>query len=361
MSDEAKRRVAHWVRTPVRELKAYAVPSAANLIKLDAMENPYPWSPELRAAWVEVLRDVSLNRYPDPRAQTLSAGLRDALAVPAGAELMLGNGSDELIQIILLALAQPGRAVLAPVPTFVMYELLATVAGMRFVGVPLRADFTLDRDAMLLAIAREQPAVVFIAYPNNPTGDVFPVADIEAIINASPGLVVIDEAYFAFAEHTFMARLAQYPQLVVMRTLSKQGLAGLRLGILAGHSAWLHEFDKIRLPYNINSLTQASAEFALRHRDVMDAQAAQIRRDRGELALALQALPGVQVYPSAANFILFRVPGSASAVHARLIGAGVLIKNLDHAHPLLAGCLRVTVGTPAENTAFLQALRTALA
>ncbi len=354
-------RVERWVRPEIRALSAYHVPEAAGLIKLDAMENPFPWPEELRAAWLDRLRDVPLNRYPDPAGRALVARLREAMAIPADQAVLLGNGSDELIQIIALAVAGEGRSVLAPAPSFVMYEMIARFAGLDFVGVPLRADFSLDLPAMRAAIARHRPAVIFLAYPNNPTGNHWARADVEAVLDAAPGLVVVDEAYEPFADDSFMADLGRWPHLLVMRTLSKFGLAGLRLGYLCGPADWLAEFDKLRLPYNINVLTQVTAAFALEHKAVFDAQAEAIRAERARLAAALAALPGLMVHPSAANFLLLRVPaGRADALHAGLRAAGVLVKNLSGAGGLLADCLRVTVGTPAENDALLAAFEALL-
>lgn len=360
MSD-IKRKVDAWVRPEIRALSAYHVPDATGLIKLDAMENPYPWPEALKPAWLEALARVAVNRYPDPGAQALRERLRHALGVPEHMALLLGNGSDELIQTILLALARPGACALAPEPTFVMYRMIATLVGMPFVGVPLREDFALDRDAMLQAIAAHRPAAVFLAYPNNPTGNLFERADIEAVVAGSPGLVIVDEAYHAFAGDSFMPDLGKADNLLVMRTLSKQGLAGLRLGVLAGPRAWLDEFDKVRLPYNIGSLTQASAELALAHADAFAAQCERIRADRERLYTELAGLRGIRAWPSRANFILFRVESRrGDEVHARLRAKGVLIKNLSAAGGPLADCLRVTVGTPEENAAFLAALRDAL-
>jgi len=352
--------VNRLVRPEIRALKAYHVPAADGFIKLDAMENPYVLPESLKDAWLKVLREVPINRYPDPSAAALRARLKNALTVPAGMEVLLGNGSDELIQIVLMGVARPGACVLAPTPTFVMYEMIATFVGMKFVGVPLGPEFALDPDATRAAIQAHKPAVVFLAYPNNPTGNLFDAAAVEALLQEAPGLVVVDEAYHAFAGQSFMDRLGRYANLLVMRTLSKQGLAGLRLGVLAGDPAWLAEFDKLRLPYNINSLTQASAGFALEHKAVLDAQAARLRADREELHRALLGMPGVQVWPSAANFLLFRTETPADRVFAALRAQRVLIKNLAGAGGALAGCLRVTVGTPAENAAFLAALRNAL-
>lgn len=363
-----QQRITRWIRPGIQALRAYAVPDPGERIKLDAMENPYTWPEPLVEAWLGKLRQLSLNRYPDPAARQLKTQLRQAMGIPAGAELVLGNGSDELIQMIALAVAEPGRVVLAPEPTFVMYRVVARVLGLEYVGVPLAPDYALDRAAMEAAIERHQPALVFLSYPNNPTGNLFDPAVMEAVIRCAPGLVVVDEAYAAFtaageegAEASCLNWLDRFDNLLVLRTVSKMGLAGLRLGILAGPAPWLHEIDKTRLPYNISVLTQASAAFALDHWAVLQSQTAQVRRDREALCRELAAVAGVTVYPSRANFLLFRVPaGRADAVHGALDRAGVLIKNLHGAGGVLTDCLRVTVGTPEENRAFLRALPEAL-
>ena len=362
MDDVVKNsRVKHWVRPEVQALKAYHVPDAAGYVKLDAMENPYGWPAPVVDAWLEALRAVSLNRYPDSGAAELKAQLRATFAIPGGSEVLLGNGSDELIQMILMAVAGPGRVVLAPEPTFSMYKIISNSVGLLYHGVPLKADFSLDLPATLAAIAELQPAVVFIAYPSNPTGNLFAREDIRAIIEAAPGIVVVDEAYSAFCDGSFFADLARYPQLLILRTVSKLGLAGLRLGFLVGGDDWLHELDKIRLPYNINVLTQASAQFALSHYPVLLDQTRRIRAEREKLAADLTALAGVTPFPSQANFILFRVAaGRAPELFQRLKDQRVLIKSLHGVHPALHDCLRVTVGTPEENQAFITALRAAL-
>jgi histidinol-phosphate aminotransferase len=356
--------VTRWIRPEIQALSAYHVPPAKGFIKLDAMENPYHWPEEMVEQWLAQLREVELNRYPDPSPAGLKQGLAEVMGVPVGQEVILGNGSDELIQMIAMALAQPGRKVLAPEPSFVMYQMIATFTGMDYVGVPLVSkggaeDFSLDREAMLAAIDQHRPAVIFLAYPNNPTGNLFDRDTVTAIIEASPGLVVVDEAYHAFAGDSFMGELGRYENLLVMRTVSKMGLAGLRLGLLAGPAAWLTEFDKVRLPYNINVLTQKSAEFVLAHREVLDQQTRQICADRRVMMQALLDMEGVTPFTSRANFILFRVAG-ASEVFASLKEQGVLIKNLSPAGGLLQDCLRVTVGSPEENGQFLAALDLAL-
>ncbi len=354
--------IERLVRPEILALTAYHVPDAAGLIKLDAMENPYGLPEGLRREWLEQLAGVDVNRYPDPQGTRLREALRTALKIPADMAILLGNGSDEIIQMLCLTLAQPGRKVLSVDPGFVMFRLIARFAGMDYVGVPLRAgDFALDKEAVLAALARERPVLTFLAYPNNPTGNLFDAEALAEIIAAAPGLVVVDEAYAPFTDASFMARLGDWPNLLVMRTVSKMGLAGLRLGLLAGPSAWLEQIDKTRLPYNINVLTQVGAAFLLGHKARFDEQTQLIRQERQRLFAALVALPGVQPYPSQANFILARVtPGRADDLFQALKARGILIKNLNGAHPLLADCLRVTVGTPEENAAFLAALRAAL-
>ncbi|XSG85638.1 MAG: histidinol-phosphate transaminase [Methylohalobius sp. ZOD2] len=340
---------------------AYPVPSAAGMIKLDAMENPYDWPETMIQAWLDHLRQARPNRYPDPKAPTLKAALRDYADVPEEADILLGNGSDEIIQILLMALVgQPQATVMAPEPTFVMYRQIARWLNLDFIGVPLKADFHLDRDAMLAAVNRYQPKVVFLAYPNNPTGNLFDEDTISEIIRRTPGLVILDEAYAPFARSTWMDRIGEFSNLLVMRTLSKLGLAGLRLGFLAGNPEWLEQFEKLRLPYNINVLTQLTAEFALSQGELFEQQTSRIRTDRETLLTELGKLPCVEPFPSAANFILFQA-AEADRVFTALRQKGILIKNLNPAGGLLRDCLRVTVGTPEENRAFLAALRAAVA
>ncbi len=347
------------IREEVRALKAYHVPNSAGMVKLDAMENPYRLPPELRGRLARLVEDASLNRYPDPGARELKEQLRQSLGVPEGMELLLGNGSDELIQLVVMATARPGAVVLGVEPSFVMFRMIAAFAGARYAGIDLREDFSLDIERVLAAIERERPAVVFLAYPNNPTGNLFDAGLVERIVSAAPGLVVVDEAYHAFAERSFLPRLGRYPNLLVMRTLSKLGLAGIRLGALAGAGRWLAQLDKLRLPYNVGTLTQIVATEVMRHGDVLTEQAGAIKLERNRLLQGLSDLPGVTAYPSDANFILFRI-NQAERVFDGLKRRGVLIKSLHGSHPLLADCLRVTVGTPDENAAFLSALTQAL-
>lgn len=350
--------VTALVREEVRSLGAYHVPDASGMIKLDAMENPFEWPESMRQEWLEQMHAVAPNRYPDPNASTLVQQIRQSFSVPASCGVLLGNGSDELIQMILMATAAPGRVILSPEPGFVMYRQISRCLGLDYVGVPLHADFTLDLSAMLQAIEQCQPSVIFLAYPNNPTGNLFGQEAVDQIIRAAPGLVVIDEAYEPFARKSYMDQAGDPAHLLVMRTVSKLGLAGLRLGFLVGARELIEQLNKIRLPYNINVLTQLSVEFALKHYEVLQCQADEICEQRKSLAAQLQALPGVEVFPSDANFILFRVTaGSAQDVFDGLKFQGVLIKNLSAAAGPLGNCLRVTVGSATENAQFMHALK----
>lgn len=354
--------VEKLVRPEIRGLQSYHVADATGLIKLDAMENPYVWDDAMRRAWLEKLASVDVNRYPDPHASGVRNALRRVMNVPGSLDILLGNGSDELIQLIIFALAKPGAVVMAPEPTFVMYRMISKFAGVRFEGVPLLAHFGLDLPAMVAAIHEQQPAVLFLAQPNNPTGIKYGVDEVELLARAMNGLLVIDEAYLPFTEGDALAFAERFDNVVIMRTLSKVGLAGLRLGLLIGRPEWLVEFDKLRLPYNINVLTQASAEFALEHYEVFAAQASDICAERSRVHATLSAMPEVEVWASEANFLLLRVLSKPAAeVFSSIKAQGVLIKKLDGAHPLLSECLRVTVGSREENQAFLQALTKALA
>ena len=345
------------VRPEILALSAYHVPEAEGMVKLDAMENPYPLPGEMRRELAKALAAVDLNRYPEPSGRRLRELLARKMGVPEGAALLLGNGSDDLIQMVTFALARPGAVMMYPAPTFVMYGMDAVLAGMKAVAVPLREDYTLDRAAFLAQIEKHDPALVFIAYPNNPTGVLYEEEDVLAVLRAARGLVVIDEAYHVFAQKSFMPRLAEFPNLVVMRTVSKLGLAGIRLGYLAASPRWVEQFNKVRQAYNVNVLTQAAALYVLERIEVLEAQAARIRADRSDLGRALAALEGVKVYPSEANFFMIRVPDAGRTWEA-LRRQGVLVKNLDG--PALPNCLRVTVGTPDENRILLTALREAL-
>jgi histidinol-phosphate aminotransferase len=352
-------RLKHTLRQDVQSMHAYAVQPSAGLVKLDAMENPFALPEALQHELGERLGRVALNRYPGSRVTELADALAGFARLPSGCRLMLGNGSDELIDLLSVACNVPGATILAPVPGFVMYEMSARLRGLRFVGVPLTPAFELDEAAMLQAIAEHRPALTYLAYPNNPTANLFDDRIIDRLVEAiglQHGLVVLDEAYQPFASRTWMDRMAGHPHVLVLRTLSKFGLAGVRLGYLCGHAALIAEIDKVRPPYNVGTLNAEAALFALEHADEYARQAAVLRQEREGLLTALAAMPGVQPFPSEANMILVRVPDSAR-VFATMKTHGVLVKHIAPLHPLLLNCLRLTVGAPDENRQMLEALR----
>lgn len=338
-------------------MNPYHVADATNMIKLDAMENPFPLPDSLREPYLTALQSAAINRYPDPGLSDIKPLLKQVLNIPEQHGVLFGNGSDEIIQIIITALAEPGRVIMAPEPSFVMYKMIAQTLGLQFVGVPLNKDYSLDEAAMLQAIDQHQPAAIFLAYPNNPTGNLFDTMVLDKIIRACPGLVVIDEAYQIFSRESYVERIKDYNNLVVMRTVSKAGLAGLRFGFLVGSASWLLELDKVRLPYNINCLTQASILFLLQHYAVLEQQADRIRNSREDVLTRMRLLSGIDVFDSVANFLLFRCNTiSADEVFNALFDRRILIKKLHGAHPLLNQCLRVTVGTEVENRTYMSSL-----
>ena len=355
-------------------MHAYAIQHSVGMVKLDAMENPFGLPPDLQAELGRRLGAVAINRYPGARIDTLRDALKAYVDLPPGYDLMLGNGSDELISLLAMACDVPGAKILAPEPGFVMYAMSARLQGLGYVGVPLTEDFELDEAAMVSAIAEHTPALVYLAYPNNPTANLWNPAVIRRLIaqvTAYGGLVVMDEAYQPFSSHSWLDEIRRDPaanaQVLLMRTLSKFGLAGIRLGYMLAPQALLAEFDKVRPPYNVSVLNAECALFALAHAEVFAAQAQTISRERERLTQALRALPGVTPYPSDANMLLARFAARADGgdvaqqVFEGLKAHKVLVKNVSKMHPLLARCLRLTVGSPDENTQLLAALKELIA
>ena len=350
------------IRQDVQSMHAYAIQDSVGMVKLDAMENPHRLSVDLQKALGERLGALALNRYPDGRVNVLREALAQYAGMPEGFDIMLGNGSDELISLLAMACDVPGASILSPLPGFVMYAMSAQLQGLAFHGVPLTADFELDEAAMLAAIAEHKPAIVYLAYPNNPTGNLWNDATIEKIVvaqGAQGGLVVMDEAYQPFASRTYMDRITRHSHVLLMRTLSKFGLAGVRLGYMVGPKALVAEIDKVRPPYNISVLNTECALFALEHAEVFAVQAKDLREQRARLLRELALLPGVRPFPSEANMILARVPDAGKTFEG-LKARQVLVKNVSKMHPLLANCLRLTVGTAAENDQLLVALKASL-
>jgi len=354
------------IRQDVQSMHAYAVQDARGQLKLDAMENPFTLPAPLQAALGQRLGSLAINRYPGERVNDLKDALARHVGLPEGHALMLGNGSDELISLLALACDVPGATILAPLPGFVMYAMSAQLQGLRFVGVPLTADFELDEAALLAAIAEHRPAITYLAYPNNPTANLWSAETIRRLIAAvgeQGGLVVMDEAYQPFASHSWLSEITAHPEtnahVLLMRTLSKFGLAGIRLGYMLGRAELIAEIDKVRPPYNISVLNCECALFALEHAEVFAEQAATLRRERGLLLAALRGLPGVRAWDSDANMILVRVPDALKTFEG-MRSLGVLIKNVSKMHPLLANCLRLTVGSADDNARMLSAFQASL-
>jgi histidinol-phosphate aminotransferase len=363
------------IRLDVQSMHAYAIQDSAGMVKLDAMENPYALPAALQAQLGERLGKLAINRYPGARIDDLKTALRAYARVPEGYGLMLGNGSDELISLLAMACDTPapagsgklsGGKILAPLPGFVMYAMSAQLQGLQFIGVPLTADFELDEAAMLATINKEKPAITYIAYPNNPTANLWDEGVIKSIIAATAaygGMVVMDEAYQPFSSKSWITQIHAAPEananVLLMRTLSKFGLAGVRLGYMMGPAALINEVDKLRPPYNISVLNCECALFALEHHEVFAAQALEIRAQRAMLLKAIAKLPGAQPIQSDANMFLVRLPDAAKTFDG-LKQCGVLVKNVSKMHPLLANMLRISVGTPDENQKMLAALQASL-
>ncbi|MEI6802973.1 MAG: histidinol-phosphate transaminase [Burkholderiales bacterium] len=368
--------ISRRIRQDVQSMHAYAIQDSQGMVKLDAMENPHRLPAELQEALGKRLGALALNRYPDGRVNDLRQALAAHAGMPAGHDIMLGNGSDELIALLAMACDVPvppgGKrpVVLAPVPGFVMYAMSATLQGLDFCGVALTADFELDEAAMLQAIDVQQPALVYLAYPNNPSANLWDAAVMARIIAAAGevgSLVVIDEAYQPFSSRSYLDVIRAAPELhshvLLMRTMSKFGLAGVRIGYMLGAKALIDEVNKVRPPYNISVLNYECALFALEHQEVFAAQAVEIRAQRAMLLEALRALPGVRAWDSDANMVLVRILGEGDRAHIvfdALKARAVLVKNVSKMHPLLANCLRLTVGTAAENSRLLRALAESL-
>jgi len=354
-------RVNDWVRPEILAGKAYQVADARGLIKLDAMEAPEGPPAELESVWQAKLAQVDWHRYPDGQGSGVKRALRQHFGLSEDLGLLLGNGSDEIIQMLALALARPGACMMTPEPGFAIYQVAARVAGMAFQTLPLNPeDFSLDVEAAVAAIEKQQPALVFIANPNNPTGNLFPREALLRLAEATPGLFVVDEAYFPHSREGALDLAGQPDNLAVMRTLSKAGMAGIRLGWLTATPEWVDALERLRMPYNINAFTQAAAEFALAEPAWWQRLAETLKARREGLIDALSGMAGVTVWPSEANFVLIRV-AQARAVFEAMKARGVLVKCLDGQHPALADCLRLTVGAEGETQQMLDALAAAMA
>jgi histidinol-phosphate aminotransferase len=344
--------ITRLIRPEVRKLKAYSIDETPVRIKLDAMENPFPLPEDVRQEIAEAARSAAINRYPDPSATKLKESIAELWGIGTK-RMVLGNGSDELIQTIILAFGGP---VVIPSPTFAMYEITSRALSQEAAAVPLAKDFNLNADKMLKKAREIKAKVIFLACPNNPTGNRFSDEAVLKILNKADAAVVIDEAYFSFSGKSFLPVLREHPNMILLRTLSKIGFAGLRIGVLTASAKLIDQLGKIRLPYNINTLSQAAAVAALNHKNVLNQQISLLISARQRLYNTLSQMAGITAYPSETNFILFRTAIDATHIHEKLKEAGILIKNLNRPGAL-KNCLRVTIGTPEENDEFIAKLK----
>jgi len=344
--------IAKLIKPSVRQLAPYIVDETVVPVKLDAMENPFPIPQTVRREIAAVVQKTPINLYPDPSSKALKKTIASLWKINPE-RMLLGNGSDELIQEIILAFGGP---VLVPAPTFAMYEITARALAQKVVTVPLDNNFNLDSDTILNKAKSNKVKVIFLACPNNPTGNRFSDRAVRKILENADTAVVIDEAYYSFSGKTWLPMMNRYPNMIVLRTLSKIGFAGIRVGVLIAAQNIVNELNKIRLPYNINSLSQAVAVAALKHRNVFDRQISLLISERKKLYNQLSTLSGITAYPSETNFIMIRTSTDATRIHHILKQSGILVKNLNRPGPL-NNCIRVTVGTPSENRIFVKVLK----
>lgn len=342
------------VNDKIYEQKGYVAPEVSVAVKLDANESPFSLSNRLNKKLLEAFGKIKLNRYPEAGA----LALRERFARYFGISqdmIMLGNGSDELIQLLCLTLKGRIKGVMVPVPTFAMYKIISVNMGQEVVEVPLDKKYDLNLDVMISNMKPDFPALVYLSYPNSPTGNCFSKVKIETIIKKSPGIVVVDEAYAAFSGESLLPLIKKYDNLVILKTLSKVGLAAMRLGFLIGNRELLAQIDKVRLPYNINSLSQVAAGFFLDYQKEFSRHVSEIVARREELAQGIKDIDKIKSFPSKTNFIFFSCAFDSDRVYEQLVSKGIAVKNLNSA--LMTNCMRVTVGNRKENNAFLKALK----
>ncbi|HLA48597.1 MAG: histidinol-phosphate transaminase [Nitrospinae bacterium RIFCSPLOWO2_12_39_16] len=347
--------ISNLVKKSIQKLKPYHIENTPCRIKLDAMENPYPLSKALMKKVLEGIKGIKINRYPDPLASRLKDIIASDIKAPID-NIIIGNGSDELIQLILTAFGEHGDRVLLSIPTFSMYGIIARSLSLMPEGVPLDKNWELPLNKFLSDMERIKPKVIFISYPNNPTGNSFDRESILKVLEKATGIVVIDEAYYNFSRKTFLPYLKEYKNLIILRTLSKIGMAGLRVGYLMADKEICQELNKVRLPYNSNALSQEIASIILENRTEIQKQIGAIISERDRLMEGFKEIKGIEPYPSETNFILFKIDRDSKEVFDRLSDNGILVRNFGN-DDYLKNCLRVTIGTSEENDEFLDEIK----
>lgn len=342
------------VSREIREINPYSVPHIECRVKLDGNESPFSLPEDIQEKVDKALKEVEVNRYPDPEAERLVNIISRVSQFPK-AGILLGNGSDELIGMLVTTLSNGSGKVICPSPSFSMYKLTALAMGAEVIEIPLDENFDLDLEATIKAIEDEDPDLIFLASPNNPTGNMYSASKIAEILSVADGVVVVDEAYSDFSGYTFLPLVKECENLVILRTLSKVGFAGLRVGMLFARENLVSEINKVRYPYNINSLSQAVSEVILENNAFVSESIQLIVRERDRVYKALCAFDTITTYPSDANFIFFKAD-DADTLFSKLVEKDILIRNFNRPGRL-ENSMRVTIGTPEENDAFLNAMR----
>ena len=352
-------KINDFLRDDIDLLKEYKIVDSKNMIKLDAMENPFDLDLNFEINGLPS-GSSNLNRYPDADCINLRKKLRSKHKLENKFDIIIGNGSDELIQLICLTFLKKENVIMSPSPSFSMYQKISKVLGLKFKEVPLRKDFSLDVNLILEKMNEFNPAIIFLAYPNNPTGNLWSKKDIMEIIKQSNGIVVIDEAYGAFSGESFISEIGRFENLVIMKTLSKIGFAGIRLGYLLGENSLISNINKLRLPFNINSVSQKISEISIDNSEHLDSQINEIIEQKDILISKMQEIDKIETYSSKTNFVLFKIlDGSADDIFNSLVSSNILIKNMSDSAGL-ENCLRVTVGSRKENNLFIQSLKKSL-
>ncbi|MDB4597742.1 histidinol-phosphate transaminase [Candidatus Pseudothioglobus singularis] len=346
--------IEQWLRSDIKNIDAYHVPVSKDMIKLDAMESPFGVPEDLKVEFLKCIEQSEVNRYPEADPSPLKDTLRSLMDIPDEFGILLGNGSDELIQLLALACSKDDL-IMSFEPSFVMYELVSKYVNLEYFGVQLDSNFDINLNDALLIIEREKPKIIFIAYPNNPTGNCFDYDAIIEIIKSTNSMVILDEAYYAYSDKSFLSEISNFPNLLVLRTISKIGFAGLRLGLLIGDQETIAQLNKLRLPYNINALTQTSANFLLQDKQRIINNAQIIIEERRRLAHELSLFSKFKVYPSQTNFILVHSE-DAHSLHTALKENGILIKGFPKGSKL-SDFIRISVSEPVENNILIDAIR----
>lgn len=344
------------IKPEVRRLSPYTLKAFPCRIKLNQNESPFDLPARMKDELIERIRGLEWSRYPKLIPEELHTALAATLHLNEGTNVLVGNGSDELIQMILLVLAAPGTKVVIPAPTYSPYRLISTVTGATVIEVPLKDDLTFDTDQIIEEGGKNEARAIFLCRPNNPTGGLIPAKDVERIARETQALLVIDEAYYEFSEKTCLPMLEDFSNIVILRTFSKAfRAAGLRIGYLIGQTALVKQIAKARLPFNLNILSQEAALVILKNKGLLKGRIAETISGREYLYKKLTEIEGISPFPSLANFICFYTKKPPRTVFKALLERGILIRDVS-SYPMLSDCLRVTVGTKEENGAFIDAL-----